>query len=189
MTAPRRSDPRAADRPEKPSMPSWKAWLGIGVILGLGGLLMWWGLAIVVRCEYAQPARVDVTIERSLFGLVPLGRESIPDVVKADVYVVWGRTRSGDRQRRGTTIALELTTRAGSVTRRTQFGPAIGTRPGEMADQIQGLLKTPSSAPLTLWWMPWLVNVAALPFLLMGGAIVGEVVLRKLFVRPPSPGI
>jgi hypothetical protein len=168
-------------------MPTWKAWLGIAVLAFLGGLLLWWGLVIVVRCERVQPGRVDATIERRFLGWLPLGRETVVDVVKADVYVVWARTSSGGKQRRGSTAALELTSRQGVVTRRTQFGPAFGTRPADMVDQIEQLLQIPSTPTLAMWWMPWLVNLAAVPFVLIVAAVVGETTLRALGLMKPSP--
>ena len=42
--------------------------------------------------------------------------------------------------------------------------------------------KPERTSPLTAWWMPWLVNLGSLPFVLIFGGIVGEVALRKLGV-------
>jgi hypothetical protein len=47
-----------------------------------------------------------------------------------------------------------------------------------MVDRIQQFIATPTQPPLSGWWMPWLVNVAAVPFVLVVGAILGEVGLR-----------
>ena len=167
-------------------MRSWKAWLAIAVIGALGGLLLWLGQAIVVRAERAGD-RVDVTVQRRLLGLLPLSSETAHDVVSADVYVVWNRSGTGGKQSRGSTLALELTRRDGAFVRRTRFGPSFGTQPVEMAEQISQFIQRPEqSSPLTASWMPWLVNLASLPFVLIFGAIVGEVVLRKAGVLKPS---
>jgi hypothetical protein len=167
-------------------LPAWKAWLAITVIGSLTGLLLWWGLAIVVQCNRVNDSRVDVTVQRRFVGLIPFSTETVPDVVKADVYNVWARTSGDGKQRRGSTAALELTSRQGQVVRRTRFGPSFGTEPSEMADQIQLVLNDRSRASVTGWWMPWLVNIAALLFVLVVGSILGEVVLRALGVLKPA---
>ena len=169
-------------------MTRWKAWLAIGVLASLAALLLWLGLAIVVRVERVEANRVDVTVDRRLLGVFTLSREMLADVVSADIHVVWARTSGGGAQRRGSTVALQLTSRNAGVIRRTRFGPSVGTGPYEMADEVSQFLKNPSSASMASWWMPWLVNVAALPFVLIVGAIVGEVLLRRLSGRSaPDP--
>ena len=160
------------------TMPKWKAWLVIGVMLFVSGLLLWFGLAIVVRCDRVQEGRVDVTLDRRFLGFLTLSRERVPDVVKAGVYVLQG-TGSG-RQRSGPTAALELTSRDGTVTRRTRFGPAFGTQPSAMAEQIGQLLDDRSRPSLTTWWMPWLVNIGAVPFVLILGPFLVEMLLQAL---------
>ena len=84
--------------------------------------------------------------------------------------------------------ALELTPRQGEPVRRGQFGPAVGTRPSDTADQITQFLKEPARLSLTTWWMPWLVNIGAIPFVLIIGGILGENLLRALgfFKSEPS---
>jgi hypothetical protein len=172
---------RRDQRPELRSpQRTWKAWLVIGVLLGLGAFLVWCGLAIVVRCDRPGPDRVDVTIERRLFGLLTLSNETLSDVTTADAVVVWARTSGGGKQRRGSTIALEVTARDGSVARRTRFGPSIGTDPSDVAAQIAQFLDDRSRTSFSAWWMPWLVNLAALPFVLFVGATFGEILWRRL---------
>ena len=160
----------------------WKAWLLVSIIGALGGLLLWMGLAIVVRAERVGD-RVDVTVQRRFLGELPLSTENVHDLVSADVYIVWNRGGSGGKQSRGSTVALELTKRDGGIIRRTRFGPSFGTQPSEMAPLIAEFIQTAERpSPLTAWWMPWLVNLAALPFVLIFGGITGEVALRKIGV-------
>jgi len=160
-------------------LPKWKAWLALGAISALAGLLLWWGLAIVVRCDRVREGRVDVTLERRLFGWLTVTREIVQDVVRADVSAVRGRRGSA-------TMTLELTPREGPVVRRARFGPSFGTTAPAAARQIQTFITTPSTPFLVTWWMPWLVNAAALPFLFIAGATVGEVMLRVLGVIGPA---
>jgi hypothetical protein len=182
---PRRTAALTSQQEAERALRGWKAWFLISVIGAIGGLLLWMGLAIVVRAERAGD-RVDVTVQRRFLGLLPLSTETVRDVVKADIYVVWSRGGTG-RQGRGATVALELTRRDNGVVRRTRFGPSFGTQPSEMAEQIAAFIKTPASpAPLTAWWMPWLVNLGALPFVLISGGIVGEVALRKIGALKPA---
>ena len=168
-------------------MRGWKAWLIIAAIGFLGGLLLWFGLAIVVHVERAVD-RVDVTVQRRFLGVLPLSTETVRDVVNADVYVVWNRSGTGGKQSRGSTMALELTRRDGGIVRRTRFGPSFGTQPSDMAPLIAEFIQKPERASsFTAWWMPWLVNLGSLPFVLIFGGIVGEVALRKLGVLKPVP--
>jgi hypothetical protein len=157
-------------------MAKWKAWLIIGVLACIGGLLVWFGLVIVVRADRVEAGRVDVTVDRRLLGVLPLSREVLADVVRADVYVVRGRTAG----RRGSASALELTSRGGVILRRTRFGPSVGADPFDAAEAITQFMKDPSRASMTSWWMPWLVNVAAIPFVLIVAGVVGEVLIRRL---------
>ena len=56
----------------------------------------------------------------------------------------------------------------------------------KMAPLIAEFIQKPErSSPLSAWWMPWLVNLGSLPFVLIFGGIVGEVALRKLGVLEP----
>jgi hypothetical protein len=163
-------------------MSKLKAWLILGAVAAVGGLLLWFGLAIVVRCELVEDRRVNVTVERRFLGLLTLARETVPDVINADVSAVRGRSS------RGSTGALLLTLRDGAVVRRTQFGPSFGSPPAAMAVEIRQFIAAPSPSAFTTWWMPWLVNLAALPFVLIFFATAGEVILRGLRVMAPEPG-
>src|SRR6187455_2527039 len=111
-------------------MRTWKAWLMIAVMASLAGLLVWCGLTIVVRSERVSATRVDVTLERRFLGFLPVSTETVPDVINAGVRTV------RNRQRRGATAILELTTREGAVVSRSQFGPAMGTTPYAVAEQV-----------------------------------------------------
>lgn len=167
-------------------MRGWKAWLLLAAIGSIGGLLLWFGLAIVVRAERVG-GRVDVTLQRRFLGLLPLSTETARDVVKADIYVASNRGGTG-RQSRGSSVALELTRRDGGLVRRTRFGPSVGTQPYDVASEITDFIRRPErSSPLTTWWMPWLVNLGSLPFVLIVGATVGEVLLRALGFLKPEP--
>ena len=167
-------------------MSKWKAWLLIGVMTCVTGVLLWLGLAIVVRSERVQEGRVDVTVQRRLLGFLPISTTTVRDVVNADVYVL--SRGSSDRPGSRGTMALQLTARDGSVWRWTRFGPAFGTQPNDVAAEIERLIHTPDKQPLTTWWMPWLVNIGAVPFVLVVGGIWGSVLLRALGFLKPEPG-
>ncbi len=162
------------------TMPKWKAWLLIGVMLSLTGLLLWYGLVIDVRCDRVQEGRVDVTVGRRFCGFINLSSTTVQDVVQADVYYVWARSSGGGRQSRGFTEALELRPRIGPVLRRNRFGPSFGTHPEAMATRINHFISESSEPSVSMWWMPWLFNVGAIPFVLILGGILGEVLLRAL---------
>jgi hypothetical protein len=161
-------------------MPKWKACSLIAVFLLVAGSLLWMGLAIVVRCERVREDRVDVTIERRFLGVLPLSKQSIPDVTDADVAFVFARTEGGEKQRRGFIVKLALTPREQAVCVRSRFGPAFGAQPQEMVAQIDRFISERTENSLTTWWMPWLVNLFAIPFILLTGATLGETFLRTL---------
>jgi hypothetical protein len=150
----------------------------IGLIGALGVLLLWFGLTIVVRADRTD-GRVNVTLQRRFLGILPLGGESVNDVVRADVYASTSRAGTG-QQKSGTLIALQLTSRSDDQVRWTMSGPSIGTRPPEMARRIGEFLANPEGTTFSAWWMPWLVNLAAIPFLLIAAAAFGEILLRAV---------
>ena len=84
-------------------------------------------------------------------------------------------------------MALQLTSRDGSVSRRTRFGPAFGTQPNDIAHQIQQFIDDRAQPAFTRWWMPWVVNIGAIPFVLIVGAFFGELLLRALGFIKPEP--
>jgi len=167
-------------------MSKWKAWPLIGVMTCVTGFLLWLGLAIVVRSERMQDGRVDVTVQRRFLGFLPVSTATVRDVVNADVYIVSGRSGDGPRSRGGT-MALQLTARDGSVWRRTRFGPAFGTQPNDVAARIQELIDDRDKQSFSAWWMPWVVNIGAVPFVLVVGAIWGSVLLRAFGFLKPDP--
>jgi hypothetical protein len=179
---------RARSRKRRPVAPmsKWKAWPLIAVMTCVTGFLLWLGLAIVVRSERLQEGRVDVTVQRRLLGFIPISTTTVRDVVNADVYIVSGR--SGDRPRSRGTIALQLTARDGSVWRRTRFGPAFGTQPNDVAAGIELLIHDPDKQAFRTWWMPWVVNIGAVPFVFVVGGIWGSVLLRALGFLKPEAG-
>ncbi len=154
-------------------------WSIIAFFLCLTGALLWLGLAIVVRCDRVREGRVDVTLERRFLGWLTLSTETVPDVVKAGIVAVRPGPGAPARQS-GVTVKLELTPRSGPVCLRTRFGPSLGTQPWDVAEQIELLIKDPSRPSFTAWWMPWVVNAGAVPFVLVLGALLGEVLLRAL---------
>ena len=84
-------------------------------------------------------------------------------------------------------MALQLTSRDGSVSRWPRFGPAFGTQPNDIAEQIQQLINDRARPSFTRWWMPWVVNIGAVPFVLVVGAILGAMLLRAIELLKPAP--
>ena len=129
---------------------------------------------------------VDVTVQRRFLGFLPVSTATVRDVVNADVYIVSGRSGDGPRSRGGT-MALQLTARDGSVWRWRRFGPAFGTQPNDVAARIQELIDDRDKQSFSAWWMPWVVNIGAVPFVLVVGAIWGSVLLRAFGFLKPDP--
>ena len=190
----RRSEKRAREHAKGKTIPRWLAWLIMTLFVFLTGVLLWFGLAIVVQCERATDGRVNVTVQRKLLCWLLITSESIPDVTRAQGKRVRESTRSGGKTRTETTEHLVLISKDGSEWHSPLCTPSLGTRPVAMAEQINTFLADSNTSPtLSSWWMPWLVNLCAIPFILVTLVVfcaVGEVVLRMFGVikdDPPAP--
>ena len=143
-------------------------------------MLLWFGSAIVVRCDRGPEGRVDATVERRFLGLLTLQTEVVPDVVEARSLGKWERGSDG---RSEYTERLVLVPREGPEWQSSLYTPSIGTRPKAMAPQIQKFILRSFHSTLTWWWMPWIVNLFAVPFVLVSILFVlsiGEIALRVL---------
>lgn len=169
-------------------MAKWKAWLLIAVMVFLTGLLLWCGMKFELRCDRVAVDRVDAAVKRRFLGLLTLSTESIPDVIKAS-RVGEDKLTGGavSKHRRSVTEKLVLTSRDGTKWNSTLRTPSFGTRTNIMAQQVNEFIKDPSGSSLTTWWMPWLVNVCAIPFVLLSVFMVGEPLLRALGFFKPTP--
>jgi hypothetical protein len=164
--------------------PKFMAWLILALLACLGSVLLWFGLAVVVRCDRVHEDRVDVTVERRFLGWLTITRETIQDVIGAAAVSVTSRRSSGYGS--SSNIALALTPRHGTEWRLGPGTPSIGTHPKNMAPRIEQFIKEPSGRSLILWRMPWLINLAAVLFLLFPVMTAGEVLLRALGVFKPE---
>lgn len=165
------------------------AWLIMAFFLSLTGVLLWFGCQIEIRAEQTSPGRVDVTMQRKLFAFIPLEMEVIQDVVSASPFLDTGAAKSNGKARRTTSDRhLVLTCRDGSTWVSPACNRTLGSTPKESAFLINERLWKPSTTPLVVWWFPWAVNLAALPFLVVSIVLLvamGEVLLRALgFFRP-----
>ena len=184
----RRSERRAREHARGKTIPKWLAWLIMALFVFLTGVLLWFGLAIVVQCERATDGSVNVTVHRKLLNWIPITSEAIPDVASAKAAFSKSTTKSGGSTRSQTSEQLVLTAKDGSEWHSPLCTPSLGTRPKAMAEQINTFIANtapsaaPSAAPtLTTWWMPWLVNLGAIPFILVSlvsFCALGEVILR-----------
>ena len=131
----------------------------------VSALLAWSGAVVVVRCEHGPDGRVDVTVEHRILGVVPAATVRLTDVVAADWF-----QQTGGRRRAGSAAPgaqLRLTQRDGRVWESTTAATyLVGTPPARMADGIRAFLAHPADPPLTMRWVPWLMNALAVPFLL-----------------------
>lgn len=179
MPAARSATPRGLARTTRVKV--W-AWALIGGLACAGGLLLWLGLAVVVRCERVAEDRVDVTVERRFLGWLTVRSEIIGDVREAHASRLATEANRGLRKGRSRPLQeLSLITRERREWLSPQVSPSLGTRPKAMAPQIEQFIEDRSRRePLTLWWMPWLVNVAAVVFLLVPVAVVGEWVWKAM---------
>jgi hypothetical protein len=55
-----------------------------------------------------------------------------------------------------------------------------------MADQINAFIAAPQATQLVQWWVPWVVNLAAIPFVLVSGAFLGAMLSNALGITRPE---
>jgi hypothetical protein len=174
------------------TMPKWKAMLMLAVLgplfLFFAGLICWTQAPAVVRCERRPEGKVDVTVERRVLGLHTISTETVPDVINAFSVRVAGATKSGQGSSFSQNV-LKLTPRNGPERRASGVASQL-TRPKAMARQIDAFIKESSDPSLTLWYVPWLLHVLAVPLVFVGLLLLfalGEALLRTLgFLKPAS---
>ncbi|RBP47898.1 hypothetical protein DES53_101698 [Roseimicrobium gellanilyticum] len=190
----RRTKSQLRKEARQKKMPKWLAWLIMALFVFLTGVLLWFGLAIVVQCDRAADGTVYVTVQRKLLRWIPITSESLPDVITAKGEFVKSTTQSGVTRRSNTSERLVLISKNGSEWQSPLYTPSLGTRPKTMAAEINAFIQnTTASSPstFTTWWMPWLVNLASLPFILVSLislCALGEVLLRWLgYIKDEPP--
>jgi hypothetical protein len=139
-----------------------------------------------VRCERiasatddpAARARVSVAVERRFLGLIPIMKTTLPDVTGVGSF---HRPVSHVRGAKSDDIGAVLTLRLGDG--RTWNAPAAyapwGTPPWKMGRSIAKFIEDPSTKPLRLWCVSWMLHLAAIP-LLLGGLLSAYSGLRLL---------
>ena len=173
-------------------MPKWKAMLMLAVMGPLflfgAGVVFWTQAPAVVQCDRGSDGFVDVTVERRLLGFHTITSEIIPDVINAFSVREAGAKRSGS----GTSFSqnvLKLAPREGAQRRVSGVASQLN-RPKTMARQIDAFINGSSEPSLTLWYVPWLLHVLALPFVFVALLLLyalGEGVLRTLGFFKPAP--
>jgi hypothetical protein len=139
--------------------------------LAMGLLCLWMGALMTVRCERAgSPSdaaqMASVTVERSLLGLIPVSKTTLPNVVGvASVHGSSAQTQ-GARPQIDSVLTLRLAD-GRSWNAPPAYAP-LGTAPWKMAKQITHFIDNPSAPPLSFWCVSWMLHLAAVPFLLVG---------------------
>jgi hypothetical protein len=142
--------------------------------LAMGMLCLWMGALMSVRCERAestsreaaQAQMASVTVERSLLGLIPISKTTLPNVV--GVVSVHGSSAQAQVARPQIDAVLTLRLADGRVWNAPPTYAPFGTPPWKMAKQISQFIDNPSAPPLSFWCVSWMLHLAAVPFLLVG---------------------
>lgn len=150
------------------------SWIVVPIgFFAMACLLLWLGIGIVVRCDRVPPGtdgapptvadarrdRVDVTVDYRVLGLLTVRRVAIVDVERAD----W--SEGGSRGTRSSSLILRP--RDGQAWSSPSVRYVVGTPPKEAAARINAFIAGPPIASLGLWWASWLLNVLAVPLLLV----------------------
>ena len=154
---------------------AFSAWLLMPIaFLAMGILCLWMGALMSVRCERggsasseaAQPKMASVTVERSLLGLIPISKTTLPNVV--GVVSVHGSSAQTQTARPAIDAVLTLRLADGRHWNAPPAYAPFGTPPWKMAQQIAQFIDNPAAPPLSFWCVSWMLHLAALPFLLVG---------------------
>ena len=173
-------------------MPKWKAMLLLAVMSALflffAGLIFWTQAPALVRCERDPDGLVNVTVERRVLGLHTIGTETVRDVINAFSVREAGKKKSGGGSSFSQNV-LKFTPRHGAERRASSVASQL-TRPKAMARQIDAFIKESSEPSLTLWYVPWLLHVLAVPFVFVALLLLfalGEGLLRTFgFLKSAS---
>jgi hypothetical protein len=142
--------------------------------LAMGLLCLWMGALMTVRCERAgsassdaaRPHMASVTVERSLLGLIPISKTTLPNVV--GVVSVHGSSAQTQVARPQIDAILTLRLADGRIWDAPPAYAPLGTAPWKMAKQITQFIDNPAGPPLSFWCVSWMLHLAAVPFLLVG---------------------
>jgi hypothetical protein len=155
---------------------AFSIWLLMPIaFLAMGTLCLWMGALMRVRCERAgsasndaaQPHMVSVTVQRSLLGLIPISKITLPNVVA--VVSVHGAAAPAQKDRIPEIEAvLTLRLADGRIWSSAPAYAPVGTPPWRMAREIAKFIDNPSGQPLNFWCVSWMLHLAAVPFLLVG---------------------
>jgi hypothetical protein len=142
--------------------------------LSMATLCLWMGALMSVRCERVpstdelqKPTSIKVTVERRLFGVIPISKTTLTDVVGVgsfhDSPVPARRSRSDDIE-----AILTLRLSDGRIWNSPPAYAPVGTPPWQMAWHIAKFIENPSAQPLSFWCVSWMLHLAAAPLLLIG---------------------
>ena len=154
---------------------AFSVWMLMPVaFLAMGLLCLWMGAFMIVHCDRAGSASSDaawphmasVTVERSLLGLIPISKTTLPNVV--GVVSVHGSSAQTQVARPQIDAVLSLRLADGRIWNAPPAYAPLGTAPWKMAKQITHFIDNRSDPPLSLWCVSWMLHLAALPFLLVG---------------------
>ena len=139
--------------------------------LAMGLLCLWMGALMTVRCErVGSPSdaaqMASVTVERSLLGLIPVSKTTLPNVV--GVASVHGSSAQTQGARPQIDSVLTLRLADGRIWNAPPAYAPLGIAPWKMAKQITQFIDNPSAPPLSFWCVSWMLHLAAVPFLLVG---------------------
>jgi hypothetical protein len=152
------------------------------LFLAAAGLVFWYAAPTRVISEITAHGRADVTIERRLLGWYTISSETVPDVVSAHSTHVLGARRSGGGGSYSKYVVM-LMSRDGTSKRVSGAEATLEGGPKAFAQQIHDYVQGPSRPPLVLWSVRWLLNLLALPFVLVSLLMFigfGEAMLRLL---------
>ena len=158
------------------------------LFLFFAGLIFWTQAPAVVLCDRGSERRVNITVERRLLGLRTIHTETVRDVINAFSVRQAGRKKKGGGSSFSQNV-LMFTPRHGSQKRASGIATVL-TTPKAIARQFDEFIKESSEPSLTVWYVPWLLHLIALPFIFVSLFLLfalGEGLLRTIGFLKPEP--
>ena len=167
----------AAAQPIKP--PTGRDWtialVGVTVMFVVGLVIAYGQPPLRIRCDRVTSERVDCHVQATMFWLIPVGEQTLPDVQTVAADADFRVERSEGLGQTGKShferdINLAFTTRDQMQTV-IELDGALGGSFAGTAQRIRTLIADPAQVRVTAWHAPSLSTLVSLGFVFVAGLV------------------
>lgn len=167
----------AAAQPIKP--PTGHDWtialVGVTVMFVVGLVIAYGQPPLRIRCDRVTSERVDCHVQATMFWLIPVGEQTLPDVQTVAADADFRVERSEGLGQTGKShferdINLAFTTRDQMQTV-IELDGALGGSFEDTAQRIRTLIADPAQVRVTAWHAPSLSTLVSLSFVFVAGLV------------------